>query len=236
MLQACGWLIGVPLQFLVVAALLRGAYRRFPFIFLYAAANLVVTLVEIPFTIQMLNQGGAAIRRQAALIYWVDETVLQVLVFTAVISLMYQANSGVRLRRIFRTGSILGALLYAGISLALHYSPAPVKYGVWMTPWTRDLNFGAAVLDLALWMMLLGSKERDRTLLLISGALGMQFTGEAIGAAIRDFSVAHRLEALAYTGSAIVMLADLTCLYVWWQTFRRPAGNPDMAEITMRDR
>ena len=41
-----------------------------------------------------------------------------------------------------------------------------------MTPWTRDLNFGAAILDLGLWALLIGSRQKDRKLLLVTGALG----------------------------------------------------------------
>ena len=50
-----------------------------------------------------------------------------------------------------------------------------------MTPWTRDLNFCSAILDLALWALLIAAREKDHRLLLLSGGLGIQFTGEAIG-------------------------------------------------------
>ncbi len=39
-----------------------------------------------------------------------------------------------------------------------------------MTPWTRDLNFGAAILDMGLWALLIGSQRKDRKLLLVTGA------------------------------------------------------------------
>ena len=91
-----------------------------------------------------------------------------------------------------------------------------------MTPWTRDISVCATILDLALWMMLIASRNADRRLLLISGALGMQFTGEAIGEAIRNLSMPHMVKALSLTGSVVSVAADMACLYVWWQTFRTP--------------
>ena len=76
------------------------------------------------------------------------------------------------------------------------------------------------------------SRKSDRRLLLISGALGIQFTGEAIGEAIRSLSIPSMAKAIALTGSVVGMLADLACLYLWWQTFRSRepvhAGHPSL--------
>src|ERR1039458_2618832 len=46
-LQVCAYLFGVPLELMVIAALLRGEYRRYPFIFLYAVVDLLTTILEI---------------------------------------------------------------------------------------------------------------------------------------------------------------------------------------------
>ena len=220
MIQVCGWLLGIPLQILVIAALLRGQYRRYPFVLLYTAAGFVITLVEIPLFTDSFRTGDAAVARHAARVYWVNEWILQVLVFSLVLSLIYQASATAPWRRGVRACLIAGAVVFAGISFSVHFSPE-LKYGYWMTPWTRDLNFGAAFLDLALWTMLLASANRDRRLLLVSGALGLQFTGEAIGHAIRELSVPQMVAPLSITGSVIAMFADLTCLYLWWQAFHR---------------
>jgi hypothetical protein len=221
-IQVCGWLVGVPLEFLVVAALLRGEYRRFPFVFAYATADLVTTLVEIPANVDhMLHSQDPQIWQHFAHIYWINEVVLRAFILAVVISLIDQAATHVRSRRLVRAGLIAGALLFAGISFALHYRPAMKFFGYWMVPWTRDLNFGSAILDLGLWTLLISSRGGDRRLLLISGALGMQFAGEAIGYALSNLSIAQTINSLELTGSIIAMLADLVCLYVWWRTFRR---------------
>lgn len=227
-LQVCGWLVGIPLELLVVAALIRGPYRQFPLVFLYAAASLVTTSVEIPPYVQYFVTGDASVWSHAARTYWVNECILQLLIFALVIGLIDSATTAGRRRRLVRAGLIAGALLFAGASLFIHYIPPPVKPGYWMTPWTRDLSVCTTVLDLALWTMLIASRQGDRRLLLISGALGMQFTGEAIGAAIRNLSVPKMVEALSITGSVVTMLADMACLYVWWQAFR-PARHRTVA-------
>ena len=221
-IQVCGWLIGIPLEILVIVALLRGGYRRYPIVFLYVIANFVTTLVDIPISTQSLLTRDEAVLRQAARVYWVNEWILQALIFATVLSLIDLAISTSPWGRLMRAGLAAGALLFAGTSFLIHYRPLPVKLGIWMTPWTRDLSVCATILDLALWMILIASRRSDRRLLLISGALGMQFTGEAIGEAIVNLSMPHMVEALALTGSVVAVAANLVCLYVWWQTFRFP--------------
>jgi hypothetical protein len=215
-------LIGIPLEILVIVALLRGGYRRYPIVFLYVIVNFVTTLADIPISTQSLLTHDLAVLRQAARVYWVNEWILQALIFATVLSLIDLAISTSRWRRLMRAGLAAGALLFAGTSFLIHYLPPPVKYGIWMTPWTRDLSVCATILDLALWMILIASRKSDRRILLISGALGMQFTGEAIGEAIVSLSMPHMVEALALTGSVVAVAANLACLYVWWQTFRLP--------------
>ena len=225
-IQVCGWLVGVPLEFLVIFVLVRGPYRLFPLVFVYAAANFITTLVEIPAYTESFVTGNREVWRHAARVYWVNEWILQLLVFALVISLIGQAVTGARYQRVIRAGLAVGAILFAGISLLVHYLPPPAQFGYWMTPWTRDLNFCAAILDLALWMILIASRKAERRLLLVSGGLGMQFTGEAIGEGIRDLSMPRMVAELSLAGSVIAMLADLACLYVWWQTFRTRKKEP----------
>lgn len=220
-LQVCGWLAGVPLEVLLVAALLRGEYRRFPFVFAYASASLVITVVGIPANVNSaLHPNDLQLLKHFAKIYWISEGILQALILALVISLIDQAGTHARSRRLPRAGLIIGAVLFAGISFAVHYRPTLRYFGYWITPWTRDLSFGSAILDLGLWALLISSRRGDRRLLLISGALGLQFTGEAIGEALQSLSIAHKVNSLNLAGSIITMLAGLACLYVCWRTFR----------------
>src|ERR1039458_9855830 len=94
-LQVCGWLAGVPLEFLLVAALLRGEYLRFPFVFAYASALLVTTLVGIPANVNyVLHRSDLQISKHFAKIYWINEGILQALILALVISLISSISLG----------------------------------------------------------------------------------------------------------------------------------------------
>ena len=217
-IQLCGVLIGLPLEFLIIAALLRGGYRRFPFILVYTIADFLATVIELPYALGYVR-GMPWAANALASVYWLDETILQVLVYAVVMSLIYQATGKLRSRRIVRTALIAGAILFAGISLLIHRNPA-LNMGSFMTPWIRDLNFCSAILDLALWMLLIGSREKDHRLLLLSGGLGIQFTGEAIGESTRNLAMRSHSRPISLFGNSLIMLTNLLFLYIWWQALR----------------
>ena len=117
-------------------------------------------------------------------------------------------------------GVIGGTLVFTGISFLIHYSPR-LYIGQWMTPWTRDLNFAGAVLDLGLWAKLISQPRKDYRLLMVSGALGIQFTAQAIGQAIRTLSHSPTIRLLA----GILLVVDEPGLPVfWYQAFRADAA------------
>ena len=209
---------------MVIAALLRGEYRRYPFIFLYAVVDLLTTILEIQPSMAY-DSGTPQAKHQWVMRFWFNERIMQVLVFLLVISLVYTATKHLRPRRALLLGIICGTILFAAISFWFQHDPNPLEVSRYMTRWTRDLNFCAAILDLGLWALLIGSRQKEYKLLLITGALGIQFTGGAIGQALRDTSPA--IVALA---SDFLMLTNLARLFIWWQAFRGqphtlPAGN-----------
>ncbi len=224
-LEACAYLVGIPLEALVIAAMLKGPYRRFPLVFAYIVALLLVTLVEVPllFLGYFSDTGARALYVRA---YWIDERILMGLVFAVVISLVYKASEQLPTRRILRAGLIGGAALFAGLSFWIHYNPA-LKPGEWMTPWTSNLNFCAALMDLALWALLIAQPRKDVQLLMLSGGLGIQFTGAAIGEAIRNMSQQGHSVLIAYAGSVVVALTNLAFLYIWRQSLRQKTGATD---------
>jgi hypothetical protein len=75
-----------------------------------------------------------------------------------------------------------------------------------------------------LWGKLLASKKKDHQLLMLSGALGIQFAGSAIGQSVRQLTLGPlgRNSAVALVGSVMVVLSNVICLYLWWQALRRP--------------
>ena len=222
-IQMCGFAVGVPLQLMVIVALLRGGWRRFPIILAYSVASCLATIFEMPFYIfPHLSKAGGLTR---AKIYWLDESALIALTFLMVLSLIWQATTGLRSRRLVRGCLVAGALAFVGVSFAVRYNPHANATGQWMTGLARDLDFGAAILDLALWTLLLASPSRERLLLVLSGALGVQFTGEAIGGSIRDLAISlfgNRPSGLLFFGNIVMMTANLVCPYLWWRALREP--------------
>jgi hypothetical protein len=77
---------------------------------------------------------------------------------------------------------------------------------------------------MALWGLLVTSRDRDGRLLLLTGGMGIMFAGEAIGAAIQSLAIPYKSYAIYYAGHLCQVLAAALFLYVWWQTFRKEAA------------
>src|ERR1019366_10811312 len=111
-IQVCGLLIGLPLQLLIIGTMLRGGYRRFPFLFAYMLGDFLTTVVEIP-SAMGYQRGMQWAAFAFPVVHWFDVVVMQVLVYAVVMSLIYQATSKLRSRRVVRASLIAGAVLFA---------------------------------------------------------------------------------------------------------------------------
>jgi hypothetical protein len=161
--------------------------------------------------------------------FW-NDLLLEPLVYAVVINLIYASAAHLRSRRVVLMGTIGGATLIAAASYLIHFK-AGLKNGVWLAQWTRDLGLFSEILALGLWGLLLSIRGRDPKLLLVTGGLGIQFTGEAIGDSLRSMAFQWRSHNLAFTGSFVTALADLTALYIFWHAFRkRRNGNGNTKE------
>jgi hypothetical protein len=222
-LDICAYLVGIPLEVLILASMLRGSYRRYPALFVYMAAVFVASLVETSlYIIGYLDATWYRDRHvwtQYLKCYWIDEGIMLALEFVVSFSLIRRATEGASSRRMMRASVVCSALLVYAITFRAHYDPTAAT-GLWMNAWTRDLNFYYAILDVGLWAMLIGSRARDSRLLLFSGALGVLFTGAAISGSISDLAVARRSTALSFTGGVVNILSNLAFLYIWWQALR----------------
>jgi len=210
--QYIGWLVGIPLEILTIAALLRGPAKRFPLLLLYMVVLFLATVVQMP--AYAAHFSGRRLAHTRAFYYWSGAAVLQLLIFGVVVSLIYEATAQAPHRRPVRAALVAGAIAFAAVSFLIHYGSRVVS-GSWMTLWSRDINFVSAVLDLALWAMLIAARQKDRCLLLLAAALGIQFTGEAIGQSLRRLS-----PSVVFTGDVLILLVNLACLYLWWQALR----------------
>src|ERR1039458_249302 len=82
-LQYSLWAIGLWLNLQVISVLVRGSYRQYPFVFAYSVTLLVSTVVEIGLQAapQSVQDGY----------YWIDEVILDALVFCVVIAFIDEA-------------------------------------------------------------------------------------------------------------------------------------------------
>jgi hypothetical protein len=211
--------------------------RRYPLVFAYVLVVFLTTVVEMPTALAYYHgQPSRAVHETMVAHYWRNEGILQVTIFAAVISLIYSASSKLESRRLVRFALVTGFMLVVGISYLINYDPN-VRLGVWMTPWTRDLKFCSAILDLALWALLIRAKEKNRILLAVSGGLGIMFAGGAIGEALRNLSTASQLHGLSTAGGLLVIGADMMLLYILWQVFRKgPAAGGIGKPPSIRER
>ena len=203
--------VGLVLQVLLIAAMLRGAYRLYRVLFVYAVVLLMTTSIEAT---AVFGSGYAA---GLAAYYWVGDSIRQTLLYVVVISLILSASDQSAKRASIGRLLIAGSLLFAVLSLYFTYNRG---LDFWMTRFSRNLGFLAVILNLILWAALLKHRRPDPTLLLVSGGMGIQMAGKAIGHSLRQ------LRLTVTTGDLVIVLSHLLCLYIWWQAFRKPSEQP----------
>jgi hypothetical protein len=219
-LQYGAWAIGLWLNLLVIFALARGSYRQYPFVFAYAVTLLASTAVEI-------GMQGAP-RTVQDQYYWIDEAILNVLIFCLAIAFIDDAARQSKQKLMARHWLVLAAALICAVSFAVHHSSHLNRQ---MTLVSRDLNICAVILDLILWSLLAAARRPDRQrlpdrrLMLLSGGLGLQLTGAIMGEQLRQFS-----RRLLLTGTLLEVITGFLCLYIWWRALR-PAPAPRGAPV-----
>ena len=205
------WLIffvSLALQVFVIGLLRRGAYKDYPFVFVYSLILIMTTVAD-----------GAVFAGVAHMehAFYRNEALRQLLLFTVVMSLMDRAIRDRPYRSRIRLILILSACVAVLASIQIH---SDAYLNLRATQVGRDLSFGSVVLTLLLWVTLLSSRRKDTQLLMVTGGLGLQFTGEAIGQSMRQLSVPHH-HILLLAGNLVLTASHLMRLYVWSEAFRR---------------
>ncbi len=214
------------LQVMVIQAFIRGPYRQYPFAFTYSLVLFFTTIMDTA------RWSGA--ERLVPQEFYQTETLRQVFLFAVVVSFIDRAMEQFLYRQRVRGVLIALALAVAYGSILFHSEGSPVnayynQLGDLATRVARDLSFTAVVLTLLLWSMLLGRKAVDRQLLLATGGLGLQFTGDAIGQSLRQLALPGRIKWLVITANILIVVAHLMRVYVWWEAFRK---EPTVIEVT----
>lgn len=199
--------VSIILQVMVIGALLRGAFKKFPFAFVYSVVLLLTTVADAAvFT----NFG-----RMSPHMYLWSEAVRQLLLFSTVISFIDLGVEKSPRRESIRRYVVAAALLFVVTSVALHLEEVNR-----LTQIGRDIGVGSVVVNLLLWMLLIAGAKRNHQLLLLTGGLGLQFTGQAIGQSLRQLATPDRNYTLLYAGNLILVISHLIRLYIWWEVFR----------------
>jgi hypothetical protein len=193
--------VGLWLNVLVISALLRGSYREYRLVFVYAVTLLLSTVVEIAAPQSLRNR-----------YYWIDEFVLVFLVYCVVISFIDQARRTASRKLIERWWLVGFAAVIVVLSVGLHQDPYVDRR---LTLVSRDLNICAVVFDLILWSALATSRQPDRRLMLLSGGLGLQLTGAIMGEQLRNLS-----KSTVGPGTLLEILSGFAGLYIWWRGLR----------------
>src|SRR5215472_16591619 len=97
--QAAALLVWIPLSVLVIAAMLRGEYRRYPLIFAYVVVDLLSTVAALPPYWAVYAHRAAQSEDLQNLVYWLGDVVAQVLIYAVVIELIYRASRKLASRR-----------------------------------------------------------------------------------------------------------------------------------------
>jgi hypothetical protein len=224
-LQWSLWAVGLTLQYLVTQALIAGPFRQFTVVFAYILCLIITTLTDILMSFDMGNLSRIYFRY-----YWTADLLRESALYAVVISLVLHAMPDGRRRAALVRILVLVAILFWIGSIVMYQEPNLNKT---MVKVVRNLSFCSAVATLVLWFVLIASEKRDTRLLVITGGLGLQMTGEAIGQSLRQISKQTNL-----IGGLTMVFAHFLCLYIWWRAFQpktqslaASTDNPVLKEI-----
>jgi hypothetical protein len=221
-LQWAIFLVSIALQLYVIALLRRGPYKDYPFALLYSIVLLLTSVADALAHAGVLTLSKSGQR----FFYYRNDAARQFLLFVVVVSLIERAMQASPYRR--RVRFLLAGLAALSVFISLTVHAGAPRFVLWMTEVTRDLSFGSVALTLLLWSLLISSPKKDRQLLMVTGGLGMQFTGEAIGQSLRQLSNHHHV--ILFLGNLLMSVAHLLRLYVWMEAFRRREASPQIQE------
>jgi hypothetical protein len=207
-LQYGSWAIGLWLNLMVIAALIRGGIRRYPLVFAYSLALFLSTLINI---------GISAVPKTLwETYYWTIDFVLEIMIYAVLIGFIDEAGRNSRHKPVARHWLILAAAVVFAGSYLIRRNPQ--HFNLQMTLIIRDLNIYATIIDLLLWSLLATARHPNRRLMLLIGGLGLQLTGAVMGESLRHLSRSFR--SLLMAGILLEILTGFVGLYIWWRALR----------------
>lgn len=205
--------IGFLLEILIISAVLRHGRRTYALVLVYSVVLFLTSVVEAA-AILAPRTGWTLVTRDY---YWVGEFLRQFLIFSIIIWFTYRRLLHSPAGRRAARWLVAAAILFTAASIALTRNPL---LNLWFTTASRNLSFCALILNLILWGVLLRDRRRDRRMLTVSGGLGIQMAGQAIGQSLRQMYGLSR--SLVWAGNLVIVASHLLSLYILWTAFRGP--------------
>jgi hypothetical protein len=220
----------------VLVLLLRGPSRKFWALLVYVVwelfSNVALTSFDLLYNGAVVgaNASKEAVRWYSRL-YWSSVVITDVLRFLLVIGLTYMATSAGPKRS--SVGRMLSGIVVVALVLPFFLFPmfpnGPKAWieASWFNSTSELLNFGAAIMNLVLWGVLIADRKRDPQLAVVSLGLGVVVTGAAI-----SHGFGHLLSAeVQFRPNLFLMLTQLAGWGIWCRAFwpahaPRPALDP----------
>jgi hypothetical protein len=212
-LLSISYALGIGFEVILLFTLINGSGRTYAAMIVYCAFLLISTLSDVSMWFLVGRRTNAYFNY-----VWTAEFIRQTCQLGFVITLVSQALPSTRRATIMRALIAGTAGLVIG-SLIIYHVPL---ISFWLSKVNRNVSFAAALINLVLWFALVASRNRDTRLLMISGGLGIQMTGDAVAQSLKQFRFTFQIA--DFVGAASFFL----CLFIWWQAFRE---KPESAGI-----
>jgi hypothetical protein len=215
---------GILLQVLLVLLLLKGHVRSYFPLLLYVSVYAVSTILEY----WVVRQVGTSGPRYFSF-YWRTELLLDFLLFFLVIAVTVRALEDNPIQPKITRFLAMVLVVVLLLPLVLFGDPAPQK-----TSWNRSVsqlwNFGAAVMNLGLWMALIISKRRDPRILRVAAGLGIAVAGAAFTLGVQRFT--NEDSAMREIGDFAHRVMQVGGLMIWCWAFWPIKARPRTPEAT----
>ncbi|MCW5979336.1 MAG: hypothetical protein KIT09_14770 [Bryobacteraceae bacterium] len=202
------------LQVMVIYAMTRAEPGKFAGVFFYL---LVLFLTGVADMSMFLELGNWPVWYRKY--FFINDTLRHFAGMAAVLSLIYIATKEHHGGPAFRIKTF--AATFSGIAGVFVFTRGETA-ALYMNEVGRNLSFAATVLTAILWFSLVRAGLGDNRLLMVSGGMGLNMAGNAIGESL--LRVSRSAPSLVLLGNLIAVLSHLACLLVWWKAFRQPAG------------
>ena len=214
--------VGLILQSMVICTMLRGWFRKYPFVFAYILFSFFSTVLQLSFLFHLGRNSKEFIRA-----YWFTDFVGTFLVLMVIIHMIRTAMAGHPQQKPVYAGLLLGVVATAAGSVFLmQMSNRHLTLSRWMTEVSRDYYFGAVLLNAILWLTLMRRHHENKQLYLLTSGLGLKLCGSAIGHALRLTGAGVML------AGQFLVVTYLVSLYVWFAAMKKAPVDAPVGEFS----